>query len=185
MMEQRINELNRAKRLFCHTRLARQSGKTTLLKGLARKINAEGKYYALYCSLEKIQGITEAKEAMPHIIDVLKMVFYSSNIPKGELFAKESCNIGFASLLQFELSKVSKILDKPLVIFFDEADCLSNGTLITFLRNAELYSQHTTATGQVFFKTKPINVVHSGNPANSVNSGSDKGMHKNWHAFCK
>ena len=193
---------------------ARQSGKTTLLKELARKINAEGKYYALYCSLEKIQGIIEAKEAMPQIIDVLKMAFYGSNIPKGELFAKEPGNIGFASLLQFELSKVSKILDKPLVIFFDEADCLSNGTLITFLRQlrdgyinrdsvpfihsialvgmrnirdykarirpesetlgsaspfniiteamtignftsediAELYSQHTAATGQVFEK---------------------------------
>jgi len=113
---------------------ARQSGKTTLLKELARKINAEDKYYALYCSLEKIQGIAEAKEAMPEIIDVLKMAFYGSNFPKGDMFAKESCNIGFASLLQFELSKVSKILEKPLVIFFDEADCLSNGTLITFLR---------------------------------------------------
>jgi len=193
---------------------ARQSGKTTLLKELARKINAEDNYYALYCSLEKIQGIAEAKEAMPQIIDVLKMAFYGSNIPKGELFAKEPSNMGFASLLQFELSKVSKILDKPLVIFFDEADCLSNGTLITFLRQlrdgyinrdsvpfihsialvgmrnlrdykarirpesetlgsaspfniitkamtvsnftceevAELYNQHTTATGQVFEK---------------------------------
>ncbi|MDR0515773.1 MAG: hypothetical protein LBH25_01865, partial [Fibromonadaceae bacterium] len=56
---------------------ARQSGKTTLLKELARKINADGKYYALYCSLEKIQGITEAKEAVPEIIDVLKASFYS------------------------------------------------------------------------------------------------------------
>jgi len=113
---------------------ARQSGKTTLLKELTCKINAEGKYHALYCSLEKIQGIAEAKEAMPQIIDVLKMAFYGSNIPKGDMFAKEPSNMGFASLLQFELSKVSKILDKPLVIFFDEADCLSNGTLITFLR---------------------------------------------------
>jgi hypothetical protein len=193
---------------------ARQSGKTTLLKELADKINADGKYYALYCSLEKIQGIAEAKEAMPQIIDVLKMAFYGSNVPKGDMFAKESSNIGFASLMQFELLKISQILDKPLVIFFDEADCLSNGTLITFLRQlrdgyinrnsvpfvhsialvgmrnirdykarirpdsetlgsaspfniiskamtvsnftceevAELYSQHTTATGQVFEK---------------------------------
>ncbi|MDR2583550.1 MAG: AAA-like domain-containing protein [Fibromonadaceae bacterium] len=113
---------------------ARQSGKTTLLLELVDKINAEGKYYALYCSLEKIQGITEAKEAMPEIIDALKIAFYRSNFPKGDMFAKEPSNIGFASLLQFELSKISKILDKPLVIFFDEADCLSNGTLITFLR---------------------------------------------------
>ncbi len=193
---------------------ARQSGKTTLLKELTDKINAEGKYHALYCSLEKIQGITEAKEAMPEIIDVLKIAFYNSNIPKRELFAKEPSNIGFASLLQFELSKIIKTLDKPLIIFFDEADCLSNGTLISFLRQlrsgyidrpdipfvssialvgmrnirdykarirpesetlgsaspfniiseamtlsnftceevAELYSQHTAATGQVFEK---------------------------------
>jgi hypothetical protein len=113
---------------------ARQSGKTTLLWELTDKINAEGKYYALYCSLEKIQGIIEAKEAMPEIIDVLKIAFYGSNIPDGKLFAKEPSNIGFTSLLQFELSKINKILDKPLIIFFDEADCLSNGTLISFLR---------------------------------------------------
>jgi hypothetical protein len=193
---------------------ARQSGKTTLLKELIRQINAEGKYYALYCSLEKIQGITEAKEAVPEIIDVLKASFYSSNIPKGELFANPPSDIGFASLLQFELSKSCKTLDKPLIILFDEADCLSNGTLISFLRQlrngyverpdvpfvhsialvgmrnirdykaqirpdsatlgssspfniisesmtlcnfsseemAELYSQHTAATGQVFEK---------------------------------
>ena len=113
---------------------ARQSGKTTLLLGLADKINAEGKYYALYCSLEKIQGIADPKEAMPEIIDTLKIAFYGSNIPKAELFAKEPSGIGFASLMQFELSKISKVLDKPLIVFFDEADCLSEGTLISFLR---------------------------------------------------
>ncbi|MDR3122128.1 MAG: AAA family ATPase, partial [Clostridiales bacterium] len=31
---------------------ARQTGKTTLLRELTRRINADGKYYALYCSLE-------------------------------------------------------------------------------------------------------------------------------------
>jgi len=113
---------------------ARQSGKTTLLLELTDKIEAEGKYYALYCSLEKIQGIADSKEAMPEIIDALKMAFYGSNIPQAELFAKEPSSIGFASLLQFELSKISKTLDKPLIIFFDEADCLSESTLISFLR---------------------------------------------------
>ncbi|MCL2270081.1 MAG: ATP-binding protein, partial [Treponema sp.] len=29
---------------------ARQSGKTTLLQALARQINEQGEYYALYCS---------------------------------------------------------------------------------------------------------------------------------------
>jgi len=35
---------------------ARQSGKTTLLWELVNKINAEGKYYALYCSLEGLSA---------------------------------------------------------------------------------------------------------------------------------
>ncbi|MDR1054175.1 MAG: hypothetical protein LBL39_08365, partial [Planctomycetaceae bacterium] len=38
---------------------ARQSGKTTYLQDLANRLNAEGKYYALYCSLEVIQCIIE------------------------------------------------------------------------------------------------------------------------------
>lgn len=36
---------------------ARQSGKTTCLKDLANRLNAGGKYYALTCSLESVQGI--------------------------------------------------------------------------------------------------------------------------------
>jgi hypothetical protein len=36
---------------------ARQSGKTTLLQELADQLNAEGRYYALYCSLESVDKI--------------------------------------------------------------------------------------------------------------------------------
>ena len=38
---------------------ARQSGKTTYLQDLTQRLNAEGKYYALYCSLETLQGVVE------------------------------------------------------------------------------------------------------------------------------
>ncbi|MDR3266263.1 MAG: ATP-binding protein, partial [Tannerella sp.] len=38
---------------------ARQSGKTTYLKDLANRFNATGKYYTLYCSLERMQGIED------------------------------------------------------------------------------------------------------------------------------
>jgi len=37
-----------------------------------------------------------------------------------------------------ELSLFCKSLDKPLVVFFDEADCLSENTLISFLRQLRL-----------------------------------------------
>ncbi|MDR2115407.1 MAG: hypothetical protein LBP87_03390, partial [Planctomycetaceae bacterium] len=40
---------------------ARQSGKTTYLQDLLQRLNAEGKYYALYCSLDKVQNISDAE----------------------------------------------------------------------------------------------------------------------------
>jgi predicted AAA+ superfamily ATPase len=42
---------------------ARQSGKTTLLKALARDLNAKATHVALYCSLEMGQGIPAAEQA--------------------------------------------------------------------------------------------------------------------------
>jgi len=191
---------------------ARQSGKTTLLKGLTRKINAEGKLYALYCSLECLQGVTAIERGIPSIVRMLKCELENQNLPSG--FAKDADFENIDGLLHQCFISYCRSLDKPLVIFFDEADCLSNGTLISFLRQlrygyinrdsvpfvqstalvgmrnirdykarirpdsetlgsaspfniiseamtisnftceevAELYSQHTTATGQVFEK---------------------------------
>jgi type II secretory pathway predicted ATPase ExeA len=113
---------------------ARQSGKTTYLRDLTRRLNASGNYYALYCSLESIQEITDAKESIPEIVKTIKMAVEFSDIPHGEDFAKNADYSHFAGVLRRELTVHCKLLDKPLVILFDEADCLSEGTLITFLR---------------------------------------------------
>jgi len=191
---------------------ARQSGKTTLLKELARKINAESKLYVLYCSLEGVQQLIEPEKGIPAIVKTIKAALNDHNMPRG--FAENADINDITNVLKTSLSAYCKTLDKPLVIFVDEADCLSNGTLIAFLRQlrygyidrgsvpfvhsitlvgmrnlrdykasirpdsetlgstspfniiteamtlsnftseevAELYSQHTTATGQVFEK---------------------------------
>jgi Holliday junction resolvase len=113
---------------------ARQSGKTTYLKDLTRRLNASGEYYALYCSLESIQGITDAKEAIPEIVNTIKTAFEFSDLPHRGDFAKNADYSRFAGVLRRELTVHCKLLDKPLVILFDEADCLGEGTLITFLR---------------------------------------------------
>ena len=47
---------------------ARQSGKTTLLQDLTEQIRAEGQYYALYCSLESIEKISEPERGIPAIV---------------------------------------------------------------------------------------------------------------------
>jgi hypothetical protein len=111
---------------------ARQSGKTTLLQELNRKINAEGKYYSLYCSLEAIQGIADPKDGIPAVVKKIKNCIEERGLPEG--FARDADYDDIANVLKSTLVKYCRSLDKPLVIFFDEADCLSNGTLIAFLR---------------------------------------------------
>ncbi|MDR1098140.1 MAG: AAA-like domain-containing protein [Tannerella sp.] len=113
---------------------ARQSGKTTYLKDLTERLNAGGKYYALYCSLENMQGITDSKEVIPGIIKKIGHALALSGIPHKNDFAKDADYGDYINVLNMSLTLYCMLLDKPLVIFFDEADCLSESGLILFLR---------------------------------------------------
>ena len=124
---------------------ARQSGKTTYLKDLTQRVNDAGKYYAIYCSLESLQRIEEAKEGIPQIISCISKSLFHAKLPHNEEFAKNANYFFYATVLNFELSKYCALLDKPLVILFDEADCLSESTLISFLRQLrEGYNERST-----------------------------------------
>jgi len=113
---------------------ARQSGKTTLLLELVKKLNDEGRYHALYCSLESLQGTDNPKEGIPEIIRELRNgIEFSSDYPHVS-FAENPDFDNFTGVLKVSLTRFCKSLKKPLVILFDEIDCLSNGTLIAFLR---------------------------------------------------
>jgi molybdopterin-guanine dinucleotide biosynthesis protein len=113
---------------------ARQSGKTTLLLNLTEELNRAGRYYALYCSLESVQEIVEPEKGIPAVVRGIKSALQFSNIPGGKEFAQNADYSDFSNVLKNELTIFCIKLDKPLVIFFDEADCLSAGTLISFLR---------------------------------------------------
>ncbi len=113
---------------------ARQSGKTTLLLDLVKQLNEGKDYHAAYCSLESVQGIIDPKEGIPAIYRALRTEFQLSGI-LGEVRFDEGANLeDFNVLLKVQLAQVCQQLDRPLLLFFDEADCLSNGTLIAFLR---------------------------------------------------
>jgi hypothetical protein len=113
---------------------ARQSGKTTLLLELVKKLNDEGGYHALYCSLESLQGTDNPKEGIPEIIRELRNgIEFSGDYPHVS-FAENPDFDNFTGVLKVSLTRFCKSLKKPLVILFDEIDCLSNGTLIAFLR---------------------------------------------------
>jgi hypothetical protein len=113
---------------------ARQSGKTTYLQDLTNRLNAEGKYYALYCSLESVQNITDPKEGLPAIIRCIKSSLRYAKLPTTAAYATDADYADYNNVLLTSLSDYCLLLDKPLVVFFDEADCLSEDTLICFLR---------------------------------------------------
>ncbi|MDR2682674.1 MAG: AAA-like domain-containing protein, partial [Dysgonamonadaceae bacterium] len=113
---------------------ARQTGKTTFIKDLTDRLNKGNEYYCLYCSLETLQGIGDEKTGIAQIVGRIKYSLQIHKLPHSEDFAKDANFTDFTSVLQNELSKYCALLDKPLVVLFDEADCLSNGTLISFLR---------------------------------------------------
>ncbi|MDR0544435.1 MAG: hypothetical protein LBG30_03690, partial [Odoribacteraceae bacterium] len=79
---------------------ARQSGKTTYLKDLTRRINGEGKYHALYCSLESAQGMTAPEKGIPVIISCLRTNFLFSSIPGGNKFAEGADLTDYANVLR-------------------------------------------------------------------------------------
>ncbi|MDR1193368.1 MAG: AAA-like domain-containing protein [Peptococcaceae bacterium] len=113
---------------------ARQSGKTTYLRDLAGRLNASDKYYALYCSLESSRGITSPEKVIPAVIRAIKLALKYSNFPLTDKFAEKADYNDYNIVLRESLTDYCILLDKPLVILFDEADCLSEGGLLSFLR---------------------------------------------------
>jgi len=111
---------------------ARQSGKTTLLQELTRQLNAGGKHYALYCSLETIEEFKDPEKGIPAIVKKIRSIISDFGMPNG--FAENADYNDITDVLRSSFVAYCRKLDKPLIVFFDEADCLSNGTLVTFLR---------------------------------------------------
>ena len=113
---------------------ARQSGKTTLLRALARQIGAEGKYRVVYCSLENLEGVSDVAAGIPAVVKTLKMALIRYGLPEAAGFA-DGVDFGDPyNAFQAALETYCRSLDKPLVLLFDETDCLSGATLIAFLR---------------------------------------------------
>ena len=112
---------------------ARQTGKTTLLKSLLKELNTGKRYYGLYCSLETVQAFKDPKEGIPAIVRSIKTALEYHRQVKA-VFAREENLEDINNVIRRSFSSLCSEIDRPLVVLFDEADCLSNGTLITFLR---------------------------------------------------
>ena len=132
-LDRNINSLIEGKKYFV-IHAARQSGKTTLLQALARRINSEGNFRALYCSLENLEGIEDETKGIPGIVDIIGAALVRYDMPYARAFADELSFVNPHNALQTALEAYCRSLDKPFVLLLDEVDCLSGTTLIGFLR---------------------------------------------------
>ena len=118
---------------------ARQSGKTTLLKGLVRDINASGGRIALYFTVESVQAYPDPHDGIAKIVERMRTDLLEHPL-FGELVRDPDSPIPSLSLpspglgVKLFLSMIAKKATKPLVVFFDEVDGLTEGTAVTFLR---------------------------------------------------
>ncbi|NLD92048.1 MAG: ATP-binding protein [Fibrobacter sp.] len=112
---------------------ARQTGKTSLLNALEQNLNKKGDYAVLYCSLESVQGFDNPSEGIPAIVRSIlfqaRFHPYFSDVVKPQLDIEDYNNVVKELLYYY-----ANAINKPVIILFDEADCLSSQTLITFLR---------------------------------------------------
>jgi hypothetical protein len=111
-----------------------QCGKTTYLRDRANRLNVGGRCFALYCSLKDIGKRIEPAEAVPEIIRTMRRAFASSGIFLGFEFAPRPDYRNFAGVLNIELTSLCMKANRPVIIFFDDVDMLSDSALIFFLR---------------------------------------------------
>ncbi|MDR0550267.1 MAG: ATP-binding protein, partial [Deltaproteobacteria bacterium] len=115
----------------------RQSGKTTFLNALTDKVNNDGQRYALYCSLANLRNISDKNEALTTIVSQLNESLLSSKIEiliqKADIYDSLPGMTAPDRKVKRFLNQLCQDLNKPLVVFFDEADSLFGPGLITFL----------------------------------------------------
>jgi len=118
----------------------RQCGKTTAMQTLADEINDRGDRVALYCSVEAVQGFVDPEKGLPEIAGQIRDAVQAAapgafgGLTDAEL-KKLVGEVDVANVVKRTLNALAERCGKkPLVVFFDEVDCLSEGTLVGFLR---------------------------------------------------
>lgn len=118
----------------------RQSGKTTEIQELTLRLNATGKYHAVYVNVENAQAArNQVEKALISIIETLKHAIE-------EYLGDEEKALGYfddlitqkvpvtLNSLKLALSFWAKHSQKPVILFIDEIDSLMGDSLLSVLR---------------------------------------------------
>ncbi|MDR1039880.1 MAG: ATP-binding protein [Deltaproteobacteria bacterium] len=114
----------------------RQSGKTTILKALIEKINAEGKYFAFDCSLGGLREVYDENLAFDRFSALIAHSLYSSRVSAlNRLYEPVKALERFDNGLRIRniLSFICSYVEKDVVVFFDEFDCLTESVILSLL----------------------------------------------------
>ena len=120
------------KKLYFTIHAPRQTGKTTYLYALARKLNKEGKYVALVVSFERAGfGSITLKKANETLIDSI----YRASLRQllAEYRANDPSSRSYLDLNDY-ISDWCISQSKPIVLLIDEIDALLDDVLISVLR---------------------------------------------------
>jgi hypothetical protein len=120
----------------------RQTGKTTLLHELAKRINSEGRYTSMVVSMENAGMQSLALDAANKIFVNSIYLSAGSFLPKEEWPPNPSGMTPEPDMLQQYLTAWAVEQPKPIVLFIDEADSLWDDVLVSFLRQMRNGFQH-------------------------------------------
>ena len=118
----------------------RQTGKTTVLQSLVQEINEKGDMFAIYCTLETMQNATDVDDTMIKICKLLRRGVFATpelvdRLGNPDVALAISQESGWTvTAVSDTLAALCRKAGKPVVVFFDEADCLVGDVLISFLR---------------------------------------------------
>jgi hypothetical protein len=112
----------------------RQTGKTTFLHALAHRLNREGNYVSVVCSLESAGYSSISLEDANKVF--IRSLYLTADIflPADHMPPDPSNYPPHPHLFRQYLTEWCKRLDKPLVLLLDEVDALYDDVLISTLR---------------------------------------------------
>ncbi|MBW7877450.1 MAG: AAA family ATPase, partial [Candidatus Cloacimonetes bacterium] len=126
-----ILELIEQRKYFTH-HAPRQSGKTTLLRELCKRLNQEGKYFALHITVEDAQaaradvlaGNRVVLYALKHAVQLTGTL----NLPEISSYFSDSNGVNLY------LREIAIQSNRPVVLMVDEIDSMAGESLIALLR---------------------------------------------------
>ena len=128
----------------------RQCGKTTAFQALADEINAKGEMVALYCSVENAQGLDDPMRGLSSVAGQIRAAVDADpslfgNVTTHDLVEAVKDVESSSQVMATLKDLCGRCKGRPLVVFFDEVDCLSDATLVGFLRQLR--------NGRITYKT--------------------------------